>query len=205
MFNSRFLEALVKDEAVYKSELSMTGNTFGVVQPLLLSKGIEQVVNTVIETTLIPANIEGSVTIPADTLEEGDVIETIMTGAFVKNLGGIRDYTLSVKLGGYFGSNINFPFSALTGIAGYPFKLVHQFKMINNGGSIEPRPYNTQLIAGTTGTNIVIEQQPVIIVNPIGWSNAVDNDIDITVQNSIADPQMSLASNSIICNLIKFR
>ena len=205
MFDSRFEDQKVSDEPVYKSELSLNGSTFGTNQPLFTNKNSGLVTNTIAETSIIPPLINGSTTIPANTLQAGDIIETIIAGQYVKTIPANRTFTFSIKLGSYFGTQLILSQVSLTILTGSPFKIVHYFKMVDNGGNIEPRPYNSTLTYGSLAPAITTIQQPISLVLPIGYNNTVDNDIDATVQMSVADVRLTLETKMITSTIIKLR
>jgi hypothetical protein len=203
MFDSRFEDQKVTDEPVYKSELSQDGNSFGLDQPLFLNESATLIQNTIVESTIIPFGVKGSVTIPANTLQRGDIIETIIAGQFVKQIPANQTYIFSIKLGGYFGTQLVLPINSLTGFTGLPYKIVHQFQMV--GSPVTPRPYNMQLIAGTSGSAVQTIQEPLIYANPIGYDNSSNNDIDVTVQMSSASTSFTLNTRLITSSIKKIR
>jgi hypothetical protein len=199
MFDSRFGNGKVVDEPVYKSEQSINGSDLIGSIELFASINDGVVANSTTETTIINS-INGTKTIPADTLEIGDIILTEVWGSYIKLIPANQNIIHKIRFGGYVGVSLVINHNPLTPVGGHRFRFVHAFRMEDLAGN--PAPYVQYIQYLDNDGQQSVQPSGGIVVAPFLYDNTIDNDIDCTVQLSTADPQFSVSS-SVRSTLIK--
>jgi hypothetical protein len=194
MFDSIFPNLKVADEPVYKSELSPNGSTF--IKSLQLFSPVSQVSveNTIAETSIIGA-INGSVTIPADTLESGDLIFIETWGSIRKQIPANKTIFFRIAFGGYNANTITILQNPLTSNFGFRYRIVTCYRMNEFLGNPAPFLQYHQYLSGSQTFSNLYVQPDGLLVNPIIYNNSIDNDITVTAQLSEANLDFEVTGN----------